>query len=132
MPSDSRAKADERTGFPRSACAQRAAVWAPICGSEPPARTPARINIHTGDDDTVRPISREIAEACSSRVIGSMRGCPNLSISRATCGPPTASAMAKPPVTLPATAYEPVEPCTSQTMPRPVIAMPIRAGAAAR
>jgi hypothetical protein len=44
----------------------------------------------------------------------------------------TASATANPPVTSPAVAYEPVRACTSQTIPKLVIAIPTRPTAAVR
>ena len=72
------------------------------------------------------------APAWANSAGGSTRVWPKRSASRASCGPATASATANPPVTSPAVAYEPVRACTSQTIPKLVIAIPTRPTAAVR
>ncbi len=116
----------------RSSAAQRAADSAPSWGMVAPASTPPAAMSQYGAPAVTRTSSVATAAAWASSVGGSTRLWPKRSISRASCGPATASATANPPVTSPAVAKEPVRACTSQTMPKLVMAMPTRPAVAVR
>ena len=92
---DSSANAVGSSSLPASACDQRAATSAPICGIVAPASTAS---------GSIGPpaSSPAIARPCAVTNSGTTRVCPYRSMTRATCGPITASVTAKAPVTRPA------------------------------
>ena len=106
MPSDSSANAvgSGAAGSSPSSAAQRAADSAPSWGMVAPASTPPAVISQSGVPAATRASSVATAAAWASSAGGSTRVWPKRSISRASCGPATASATANPPVTSPAVA----------------------------
>ena len=86
----------------RSSAAQRAADSAPSWGMLAPTRTPPAVISQSGTPAAARASNAATAPAWASSTGGSTRVWPKRSISRASCGPATASATANPPVTSPA------------------------------